>query len=562
MRSRLVAALILLTAFSAFSLSAQDAAHEGPLAPSVQQRAMEILNDPGVLRVSGTTRIPAGTVVEGDLAVLGGSLVLGGELRGRLLVVNGDLVFEEGAQVSGEVLVVGGQLVERNLARLDGPVEVHAGPLRYRIRSGRVEVPPEARPGPGFLGSEFGFGRARLMVKSGESYNRVEGLPVLIGPIIETAGRNPTSLEALAIWRSASGFNIETEALGYSFLLRQAIGGRGTAFLGVGAHSEIHAIESRGVSSLESSLSTFLLRRDLRDFHEREGWRAFLEVQPAQFPIRASIGYREEDHAFSPIRSPWTLRDNEEPWRPQPLIAEGLVRLVGGEFALDTRDDPIDPSDGWRFEIDLARRVGGSLTDPISSEPVSDFTLGSVDLRRYARVSPESRLSLRGFFGGALTRTPLPSQFQRSLGGEGSLPGHPRFAVDCGARDTPLTRMVSDSSTAETVFGGYGCDRVALFQVEFRGTLPFSWEPSGDGWDQWEWSSLLDFRPAWSLFFDAGRGWALGDPGSPPLVRRNSPTRADIGAGLFVGPLGIHWAYPLNRKDQGLNFFVRLQHRF
>jgi hypothetical protein len=46
------------------------------------------------------------------------------------------------------------------------------------------------------------------------------------------------------------------------------------------------------------------------------------------------------------------------------------------------------------------------------------------------------------------------------------------------------------------------------------------------------------------------------------VARTDSPTRADIGVGIFFGPLGLYWSYPLNRRDQELNFFVRLQRRF
>jgi hypothetical protein len=76
-----------------------------------------------------------------------------------------------------------------------------------------------------------------------------------------------------------------------------------------------------------------------------------------------------------------------------------------------------------------------------------------------------------------------------------------------------------------------------------------------------EFASLFELRPVWQIFFNVGRGWARG-PLSSEFERINSPTRADVGLGLFLGPLGLYWAYPLNRREQKLNFFVRLQRRF
>jgi hypothetical protein len=44
--------------------------------------------------------------------------------------------------------------------------------------------------------------------------------------------------------------------------------------------------------------------------------------------------------------------------------------------------------------------------------------------------------------------------------------------------------------------------------------------------------------------------------------RIDSPTRADLGVGLFLGGLGLYWSYPLSNRAEGVNFFVRLQRRF
>lgn len=557
-------ALLLLVAVG-HPAEAQIQPREGPLPPELEERIIALLNDPSTVRLPGAARIPVGSRVDGDVAVLGGSATVGGEVAGNLLVVNGDLTFRDGARVGGDVLVVGGLIVGVEHAELAAGVASYRAPLRYRIRRGRVEGVPEEGITPGFLASDFGFGRSRITFRTDTNYNRVEGLPVKFGPIVETRGRNPLRLEAFGVWRSVSGFDLGSDVFGYSFRLEQAAGGRGTMFVGATAHSDVAAIEERGLSSVEASLSSFLLRRDLRDYYEREGWTAYLELRPGRLPLRAALAFRQEDHSFAPIRDPLTLRSRDAPWRPQILAAEGRYRGLELDLEWDSRDDPDLPADGWNAHLSLQRQVGGSLALPLEASPTtfSHFTAGSLDLRRYARVSPTTRLLLRGVASGSLTSTPLPPQFQRAPGGEGTLPGHPRFALDCGARAEAALIPDPRDETADPlpVFPLYGCDRTALAQLELQGSLPFSWNPVPAEWRDSEWSALLELQPRWALFLNAGQGWITDDLGGA-FSRDDAPTRADVGVGVFVGPLGLYWSYPLNRRDRGLNFFVRLQQRF
>lgn len=566
---RLPAALIVsAAALVAMSTTAPGAAaqvpvDDGPLPAEVRARAIQALNDPGTLRLPGGARIPAGTRVEGDVAVLGGSVLLGGEVTGLLLVVNGDATFEAGAAVGGDVLVLGGYIAGVEGASIGGDLAVYRAPLRYRIRAGRVEGVPDEGYSPGFLASDFGFGRSRMTVRAASNYSRVEGLPVQIGPIIETRGRNPLVLQAFGTWRSVSGLDLDTDRMGYAFRLEQAVGGRGIVSVGAGAFRQVTPVEDRGVSTLEASLSSFFLRRDLRDYYDREGWNAFVAVRPVRMPIQITVGYLQEDHGTAFLQDPWTLRSTRHPWRPQFLADEGRFRGIEADLRWDSRDDPLLPSDGWWARAAVRRQVGGALETSVpafSPEGFRRVAEGSLDVRHYARVNPSTRILLRGAVEGSLASHPLPNQFQRSLGGEGTLPGHRRFALDCGAREQVQPIPDGEDGPAGVMFPFYGCDRTALFQAELQGRLPFRWNPVPEEWGPWEWSALFDLQPRWALLFNAGQGWVAGDPpeGSP---RRDSPTRADVGVGLFVGPLGLYWAYPLNRRDRGLNFFIRLQQR-
>jgi len=534
----------------------------------LQPDLLRFLNDPGTIRLVGGGRIPAGTRVEAPVGVLGGSLLLGGTIMGDLVVVNGDLRVERGARVEGDVTVVGGSILGgSDEPWVTGTLRLDPAPFRYRIRDDRVEAEPTPPELPRILVADFGAFEIRPLLRASGAYNRVEGLPVEIGATLELRSRNPLRVDAGAIWRSASGLEVERENLGYLFRAEQSVGGRGEARIGLTAHRQISPIESRDMSNLESALSTFLLRRDLRDHYAHEGWSVYLEASPVDLPIRPRFEYREEEHGAAEIRAPWTLRSAERAWRPQPAVAEGAVRTLGVSLSLDTRDDPVDPSDGWWVQGRLRRQVGGNpaLPEMVSPTGAAGFELatdGHLDVRRYNRIGPEMRLNSRLLVSGALNSVALLPQHQRALGGEGTLPGHPRFALDCGARreTVQVSGALEDVQPSHAVYPAYGCDGVALARVEFQGPLPVSWRP-GESLRDWELASLLELRPAWSLFLGAGKGWSYPDATSGDS-RVDASFRTDMGVGFFVGPLGLYWAWPLNRRDQGVNFFVRLSHLF
>ena len=562
-------------------VTAQVTTVEGPLPPEVETEAFELLNSPTTVRLTGGARIPEGGRIEGDVAVLGGSLDLAGEVTGRVWVVNSDLTLYPTTRVGGAVVVLGGVIAGAEEATLEGGATAYTAPLRYRVSAGRMEPLTADQLPSGSLSANLGFGQAGISVRASGAYNRVEGLPVRLGAIVRTSGANPLNLEAHTIWRSVSGLTLEPDRLGHYFAVTQALGGRGTAAIGVSVYDEIATIEDQGFSGPESSLATFLLREDLRDHFRRDGWSAFGTFRPGRPPLEARVAFREENHQTAPLRSPWTLKDEDDPWRPLPLVAEGRAQSLETTLTWDSRNDPLLPADGWLVEASFAKQVGGLLrlpdsapatgepTDPPSPplEPAVDlprFTRGSLDVRRYSRVGPTSRLTLRAFAAGSLDDSPLPPQHQIALGGEGSLPGHRRFSLDCGARSTlrfARTGEGPDGRVVETVFPAYGCDRVVLFQAELQRDLPYLGNPLPDEWETNELASVFNLQPVWSLFLDSGQGWEQGELGNG-VLRTHSPTRADVGVGIAVGPLGVYWAYPLNGERRRLNFFVRLTERF
>ncbi|HEX7050347.1 MAG TPA: hypothetical protein VF188_09115 [Longimicrobiales bacterium] len=549
-------ALVLLAAAPA-AAQEEKAAATSPAADIA--RLLEFYNRAATIRMTGPARIAAGTEIVGDVGVVNGPFVIEGRIRGRVVVLNGDVRFAPGARIIGDLTVAGGAILGLDSATVTGTVLRYRKPVQYREDDGRlVAVVPEEAPVIA-AGHDFPFGRTDLLLATWRGYNRVEGLPVAIGPRFQTRSRNPTRASALLIYRTESGFEPDADELGYVLRLEQFLGGRRIVRLGATLHSEIVPIEAWGLSDRENSLSTFLFHRDYRDHYEREGWSAYLRIAPPGQPHELTIEYRDERHRSVRANAPPAILGDDD-WRRQPLVAEGTLRTLALRLGYDTRNAGGHPTAGWYIRAEVERGLGGSLAlggtcaFPVEPEGFclaasrsagTEFAAGLADVRRYARVGPQSWLAVRALFATSLNDRPLPPQRQHALGGEGSLPGYDHYRFDCGAR-------AAVAPAAPDFFPYYGCDRLALVQIEYQAAFPF-----GHDWGRkLGWDLDLGGTPAWVVFFDAGRAWtervALGGrtPGQDDFA-------ADAGAGFRLGSLGLYWAIPLSGRDEGVNFFVR-----
>ncbi|HEX8695593.1 MAG TPA: polymer-forming cytoskeletal protein [Longimicrobium sp.] len=584
------------------------------LPPGIAERVVGLYNDPGTVRLTGPARIAAGSTVTGDVAVLDGSLVVAGRVRGDVVVINGDLELRDGAEVTGDVTVVGGAATGFERARVGGELLAYAERLDYVRRGERIYADvdrPDGRDAGRDAGRNAGRdeearedearrggdweeadddgwtierrsrrGRADFIVATGNAYNRVEGLPITFGPVFETAGSNPFRLRIMGIFRTETGPELGPERWGFEARAEQFLGGRRAARLGGTFFRRIDPIEDWHLSDLENALSTFFLHRDYRDHYRREGGSVYARVDPAGSPLSSTLELRLEKHRPVEAGSPWSLFNNDDPWRLQPLAAGGTLNSLALTTRIDTRNDERDPSDGWlvraeverALEAELGGLTGVEIVPGIGDEPVEIpfiqrdyglFTHGMIDLRRYNRISASSRLNLRLLAGGALGGAALPPQRQHALGGEGSLPGYGLFSQDCGARERRVDPRPADPNSA-LFFPAYGCDGFVLGQVEYRGTLSFrmdvghwgdddEWDGGDDDWRRFD----ADF--AWVLFADLGRGWTHHDE------FEDTETVADVGFGLLFGRLGVYLAVPVvdvDRGGEGVNFFIRLDPRF
>lgn len=556
MMLRRASLLLVGLALCARGAAAQEAA--GPeLVPDVALAAVEFYNRPGTARFAGPVTLAADDDVVGDVAVLGGGAAVAGRVRGDILVINGELELLPGAEITGSVLVVGGSIVGN--APIGGAVRTYPEPLRYRLEDGRLVYtgsPPSALFA---AGHQFRFGRTDFAVGVRRGYNRVEGLPIAVGPRLDLGRANPTRLDGFVIYRSAPGLGLDHDRVGYVVRAEQYLGGRNVARIGVQLFSEIVPVEETGLSDRENSLATFVLHQDFRDHYERRGWGAYLRLARRGLPYDVVFDYRDERDRSIAASAAWAILDSGEAWRAQPLVGEGTLRTVALRIGYDSRNDVIAPAAGWLVRGAIERGLGGSIASDaalgdgaprLADAPVSvnaDFTTASLDVRRYARLGPSSRIALRFLASGSVDGKPLPPQRQQTLGGEGTLPGYRAFGFDCGARretvEVGRTRF----------FPFYGCDRLILVQLEYQAGFPLV---RGLG-------HRLGFRGdlgeslGWTAFFDTGRAWT--DLAATDGRGRGAEFfAADVGVGLRIERIGLYWGLPLSGRGQGFNFFVRI----
>jgi hypothetical protein len=528
-------------------LLAQPAAAQeiGPLTAEAAVSLIGFYNDPATTRVQRETRVAAGTSIDGNVASIGGPLVVAGVVRGHVVVMNGDLRLIPGARIEGTVRVAGGR-IEGPTNGIAGGYTIYHEPVRFRREGDRlVAMAPDPAPGAR-AGWRTWFGRTDILARIDGSYNRVEGLPVTVGPRVQLGHSNPTVAVARVIYRTRNGLRFHARELGHDVSVEQFLGGHRGIALGAAIHRVIDPIEGAGLSDTENSLATFVLHHDYRDHYQRQCWRGYVRFLGTTHPYEVRVQYLDERHRSINAGTPWSLLRNDDPWRAQPRVASGNLQALQATFTWDGRNDATDPSAGWLVQAHIEQGLDGTLAYVDGRPADSDFTAASVDARRYLRVGPRSRLAVGVRAAGSVDAGPLPPQRQHVLGGEGNLPGYPRFTFDCGARTA--------GPDEDGFFRDYGCDRVVLLQAEYRYALladPGLARRLGLDFD-------LFADPELVLFTDAGRAWIEARALQGRVDTGPRTLRWDVGMGLRTGPLGLYLAVPIGDGASGVNFFVRL----
>jgi hypothetical protein len=414
--------------------------------------------------------------------------------------------------------------------------------------------------------------RGRFLFDFGPTYNRVEGLPLSIGAVIETIQDNPLRVQGRAIIRVEDDIPLDLDRVGFQAQVEKFFGSRRRFSVGMAGWSQLVWIEDRGISNLESSLATFLFHDDRRDYYEGIGAAAFGRYAPTNSPLQLILQYEFEQQEPINTGGVQSLFRNGDLWRPQPLAASGRLHSLTGTVVYDTRPrQPDGPFNGWYARARVQSAISGSLINLPSldetgalvtdlPDPDNGFVTSLLDVRRYNALA-DVGINLRLVAGGSLTDRPLPPQLQHAIGGVGTMPGLPLFDLDCGARAGNSTITPDRQTLAVSFHRFYGCDRFVLGQIQITGYLGFR-IAAGQERSVWEGpaSFTLNLVPQWALFADAAKGWSSLDP--LVATATDEDVAYDVGGGLFFGDIGFYGAYPLTGDEKSVKGVVRLRTRF
>ena len=412
--------------------------------------------------------------------------------------------------------------------------------------------------------------RGGLKISSAKTYNRVEGLPVYIGPTYNgRAGRADISIAALGIIRSSNKFHWDPQNLGHRLTVDARWGRRRGFAVGAATFDEVAKIESWQLTEPDGGLAAFFLKRDYFDWFGRHGGRIHASAFNSDF-ASVTMGYSAERWSSRSAREVFSLFRGSENWRVNSPVNDGVVHLLDVDVRFDTRNRPLRPLAGWYVsaqyeygsgDFEFAGRPFGP--DDVSTD-MRQLKYGRAffDVRRYNRISPRRQLNGRLVLGGWLHGDELPLQRRLSVGGIGTIPGF-------DFRRTGIGPDVGQCAQEGQSFPGRPalCERVVLTQLEYRHELV---------------SELFDIfnrngirvrgatfrvKPTAVAFVDGGRGWLVGSRGGDLSYPSGSfpgfdTWRTDVGLGLDLGLAGMYVAKAVSEAKEPANFFVRIRGRF
>jgi hypothetical protein len=537
------------------------------LPPDVAREVVALFNATTTLRATDKLDIPAGREVTGDVAVLNGPVTIGGHVAGRVLAINADVVLQRGARIDGDLLVVGGEVEGSEGASIGGELRIYHPPLRY-TQSGDQLVAQLDEGGP----EEQWWRRFerrgrrnfnRLEVATAGVYNRVEGLPVRIGPTLyRDQGWGHIRFEAAAILRTESSFSSSEPDVGHDVRLEGRAGRQFGVSVGGRLFNVVQGVEEWHLSNAEVGLASFTFHRDYRDYYGRHGGQLYALLRATE-NADLTLSYGDERWSSRPTRDPFALTNNALAWRDNPQLDAGRMHVANVTLRIDTRNDEFNPWAGWYLLLNFERGAGtidqtGPTSLGVAGPPpgTTRYQRGFFDLRRYNRIAPNAQLNLRLVLGGWLSGDPLPLERRLSIDGPGTVPGFDFRSAGLRDEGTCSEGTAPPGRPAQ-------CERVGLAQVEFRNDFRLSIN-AGRGASR---GTKLRAEGAWVVFADGGRGWLVNSPGSSLNVGRHdlpplSSYRTDIGAGLDFDYIGVYLAKALSDPDEQLNMFLRVRHRF
>jgi hypothetical protein len=263
------------------------------LPPEIEREVTDAFNSGTTVRATGAYEIEADRVIPGDVAVLNGPLTIAGRVNGRVVAINSDVILKPGARVEGQIIVVGGGVDGKDDAFIGGDVRTYKQRLAYRregdhlIASGSSEEDARWwRRRQNWHSRNY----SQLRLVSAKTYNRVEGLPILIGPSFgHRFGDGHFEMDALGVFRTGDQLEWNSQTVGHNLKTELSFGRAEGLAIGGRLFDVVDPVEAWQLSDAEVGLSSFFLHRDFRDYYSRHGGSGYVRVSPR--PSAMSAGY-------------------------------------------------------------------------------------------------------------------------------------------------------------------------------------------------------------------------------------------------------------------------------
>lgn len=559
-------------------LSAQDPRSRvvGSVPGDVAQEATRVFNAVSTTRVRGDYTLASADTVRGDVAVLNGHARIAGAILGQLVVLNGDVTLLGGGRIDGALTVLGGSFESADRPSIGGDIRVWSARLRYREDADTLVADVDralfsrwAR----WQRDDQNVSKRQLFLTTAHTYNRVEGLPIYLGPRLNVRnGDTRVDAEVFGIFRTGHELDWVRDNLGHRVRLELRQGRRTGFLVGGRLFDEVDAVERWQLTDSEVGLSTFVVTRDYRDYWQRHGARGYVGIfGPAKSELRASYG--EERWSSRRMRNVPSLFYSDIAWRQNPRSDDGVLHLATITGSLDTRNRADDPRSGWFLQGEYERGSGAldalapttGNTRPQSAGAVT-YARALFDLRRYNRLAPGAQINVRIVAGGWLSGDPLPMQRRFAVSGLDALPGFD-FRRLVGSADVG-TCAAGDPNGYAALGRPAQCERMILVQTEWKGDFRIDLFGGNEGFGDRRWMAGR-FRAdgAWVLFANSGRGWLV--TGSTTEFHSSKGTipsigtwHTDVGGGFDFGSVGIYVAKAVSESELPANVYLRLNRRF
>ena len=251
--------------------------------------------------------------------------------------------------------------------------------------------------------------RGDFSVSPSVSFDRVDGLSLFMHEQFS----NPEKLYPRI--HLIEGYAFESKKWRYRLDFEQPLFSPQSFSFGASVYLITDTFDEDLTGGVENTLSSLFLKKDYRDYFEREGALVFAKQRFMRWNS-VTVQYTEDTYRSVDSISKGLFYRHSRQFRANPPVNEGKWATVTAQYELDSREDEqTGPTKHWhRLEYENGRH---------KDEPCIEYTRLAADLRTYLNLSPGQHLSCRIKLGATPSGT-LPFQKEFYVGGIGTLAAH------------------------------------------------------------------------------------------------------------------------------------------